>query len=84
MANASLKRWHLVQDLNDEKNVDRQDQGEEHFKQPNYKEKMIGKQEIQVRMLKIHPLNGEDREITGRRAQSMSSHVDHYKDFDFY
>jgi len=33
MANASLKRWHLVQDLNDEKNIDRQDQGEEHFKQ---------------------------------------------------
>ena len=45
---------------------------------------MTGKQEIQVRMLEIHPLNGEDREITGRRAQSTSSHVDHYNDFDFY
>lgn len=33
MENTSLKRWHLVQDLNDEKNVDRQDQGEEHSKQ---------------------------------------------------
>ena len=33
MANTSLKRWHLVQDLSDEKNVDMQDQGEEHSKQ---------------------------------------------------
>lgn len=26
---------------------------------------------------------GEDREITGREAESRSSHVDHYKDFNF-
>ena len=61
--------------------------GGKHLKQQKYKENITGKQGIQVRTLETpppQPPNGEEIEITGRGAQRVWSHVDHYKDFDFY